>query len=362
MSDKPQLKEVDPNPVEEKAEVEKKDETVESTKDESVLKPTEDSKKSDDLATGQKPAVTKDDAPPPVMPARPASPFSQGEATLAEAFPSIDAKVRRAVLVASGGDVEAAFTALLSMSDPNFKPEEAIAQANERKASAEKERSLSSKKKAQIEEDERLARQLASQYSTGGSSRRSGQRTSFGTGRYDDPLPAEQERSFFDDDLPEIKRSLEEGFNETKEKVNSWVANFRNKINQDQRQGKGLFSAFNNNDDRQYQDRVAQRERHFDRDTDEISDDFHGISLREEDQDVPPPPPPKRPTVGTASVATVQPVSALGDSTTAKWEPLKADTDATAENDKDAFFIGESDDDEDLDDLVDNKKDSSDKK
>lgn len=362
MSDKSQLKEVDPNPVEAESEPVDNKETVKETKDDSTAKPVEADKKSDDLATSQEPATSKDDAPPPVMPARPASPFSQGEATLAEAFPSIDSKVRRAVLVASGGDVEAAFTALLSMSDPNFKPEEAIAQANERKVSAEREKSLSSKKRAQIEEDERLARQLASQYSTGGSSRRSGQRTSFGTGRYDDPLPAEQERSFFDDDLPEIKRSLEEGFNETKEKVNNWVANFRNKMNQDQRQGKGLFSAFNNNDDRQYRDRVDQRERRFDRDTDEISDDFHGISLREEVQDVPPPPPPKRPTVGTASVATVQPVSALGDSTTAKWEPLKADTSPAADNDKDAFFIGESDDDDDLDDLVENKKESSNKK
>lgn len=38
----------------------------------------------------------------------------QAQATLQEAFPSIDGVVVRAVLVASGGQIEPAFTALLS--------------------------------------------------------------------------------------------------------------------------------------------------------------------------------------------------------------------------------------------------------
>lgn len=42
------------------------------------------------------------------------SPQQQAENTLVEAFPSIDAKVVKAVLVASGGKVEPAFNALLS--------------------------------------------------------------------------------------------------------------------------------------------------------------------------------------------------------------------------------------------------------
>jgi hypothetical protein len=54
-------------------------------------------------------------APPP-KPSRPMSPQAQAEATLIEAFPSIDAKVVKAVLVASHGKVEPAFNALLSMS------------------------------------------------------------------------------------------------------------------------------------------------------------------------------------------------------------------------------------------------------
>jgi len=51
-------------------------------------------------------------APPP-KPPRPMSPQAQAESTLIEAFPSIDAKVVKAVLVASNGKVEPAFNALL---------------------------------------------------------------------------------------------------------------------------------------------------------------------------------------------------------------------------------------------------------
>jgi hypothetical protein len=42
----------------------------------------------------------------------------QAENTLIEAFPGVDAKVVKAVLVASGGKVEPAFNALLSTATP----------------------------------------------------------------------------------------------------------------------------------------------------------------------------------------------------------------------------------------------------
>jgi len=58
-----------------------------------------------------KPATVEDEAPP--MPPRPLNPQQQAENTLKEAFPSIDAAVVKAVLMASGGRVEPAFNALL---------------------------------------------------------------------------------------------------------------------------------------------------------------------------------------------------------------------------------------------------------
>lgn len=52
------------------------------------------------------------DGPPP-KPPRPLSPQQEAENTLREAFPTIEAKVVKAVLVASGWNVEQAFHALL---------------------------------------------------------------------------------------------------------------------------------------------------------------------------------------------------------------------------------------------------------
>jgi len=54
------------------------------------------------------------DTPPP-KPPRPVSPRSQAKATLVEAFPNVDEGVVEAVLVASGGNVEPAFNALLGI-------------------------------------------------------------------------------------------------------------------------------------------------------------------------------------------------------------------------------------------------------
>jgi CUE domain len=51
----------------------------------------------------------------PPKPPRPLSSQQQAENTLKEAFPSIDAAVVKAVLIASGGRVEPAFNALLGM-------------------------------------------------------------------------------------------------------------------------------------------------------------------------------------------------------------------------------------------------------
>ena len=68
----------------------------------------------DHSSTIPKPA--SEDVPPPPQPPRPLSPRQQAENTLKEAFPSIDGAVVRAVLTASGGQVEPAFNALLGRS------------------------------------------------------------------------------------------------------------------------------------------------------------------------------------------------------------------------------------------------------
>ncbi|PVH92528.1 hypothetical protein DM02DRAFT_662844 [Periconia macrospinosa] len=59
---------------------------------------------------------------PPPKPPRPMSPKQQAENTLIEAFPDIDSKVVKAVLVASGSNVEPAFNALEQLYSKSTQP------------------------------------------------------------------------------------------------------------------------------------------------------------------------------------------------------------------------------------------------
>lgn len=85
-------------------------------------------------------AATVPVAPP--MPTRPMSTTEQNKVTLKEAFPNVDENVIEAVLIASSGNIEPAFNALLGinhnmnmkqanscvgMTDPTYKPEAADA-------------------------------------------------------------------------------------------------------------------------------------------------------------------------------------------------------------------------------------------
>ncbi|KAK5168305.1 ubiquitin-binding protein cue5 [Saxophila tyrrhenica] len=172
----------------------------------------------------------QDDAPPPAKPPRPLSPQQQAENTLIEAFPSIDTKVVKAVLNASGGKVEPAFNALLGMSDPSFVAEQEPAAPPRPPRPAQRE------PVSQLEADERYARQLAEHYNTETprSQTRYNQREPGRRGVNAQPqqrgYSPSPERNFFDDDLPEIGRNIQQGFFETQKKVNSWITTFKKRI------------------------------------------------------------------------------------------------------------------------------------
>ncbi|OSS44181.1 hypothetical protein B5807_11229 [Epicoccum nigrum] len=162
---------------------------------------------------------------PPQKPPRPADPNVQAQNTLIEAFPDIDTNVVKAVLLASGGKVEPAFNALLSMSDPNFKTEEAAPPKPPRP-----------QPRSQLEQDEMYARQLAEHYQSQG-----GQQSQGGYGSRESRPYArsnnqnsqnkdDREYSFFDDDLPEIRKNIEQGFQETQKTVNKWITSFKKKL------------------------------------------------------------------------------------------------------------------------------------
>jgi hypothetical protein len=313
------------------------------------------SDKIDEVAesVGAGPDENASPAPPP-KPPRPLSPFAQAYATLKEAFPNTDVGIIRAVLVASQYDLDRAFSALLSMNDPDFKPELPPRRPSEQE------------QQRQMEEDEALARQLAEEDGnhrrpSHSSSRRVRTGASGYSGRYDDAGPTEPERSFFDDDLPEIKESFQKGFNETKVKVSSWMTNLRKKIDGEEGQP-GIFGALggtgtprSSNDE--YRRRSTERpsgdgrhghDKYYDRDPAEIADDFRGISLRDDvdGADAPAKPPrPNRPRAVSALGDESPMVESKGTTVGAKWEPLKS-VPPEPESDKDPFFIGDSDEEE----------------
>lgn len=179
---------------------------------------------------------------PPTKPPRPMSPMQQAENTLIEAFPSIDTKVVKAVLIASNGKVEPAFNALLGMSDPDFKAEENIQAPPQPPRPAMRQQQPMS----QMEADEMYARQLAEQFNNGGqrsqnryNQREPGRRGPNQQTYVDDD---DRDRSFFDDDLPEIGKNIQQGFLETQKRVNSWITNFKKKIDGEEEED-DLYSA-----------------------------------------------------------------------------------------------------------------------
>ncbi|VVT56462.1 uncharacterized protein SAPINGB_P005071 [Magnusiomyces paraingens] len=456
---------------------ESKDEPKEELKEESKETPIDPddiplSQLQKDIKSGKIAAVSIEDdtaerAPtPPPKPPRPLSPFSQAQLTLSEAFPTVESKVVRAVLIASGGRVDPAFNGLLSLTDPDYKLDEsqfappptryppgqrhhvappppqslahasygqgrppasryrqgtqpAVAAATTTTTTATGGEALASQRAAkqasateairndaaQIEEDEKLARMLAAEFdgsaaaaahaATGGAAAREARRVRYAdTGRgttYNDPrdknarresggsfrhaVPPSHQRyydgaydrfegddedddddlykegSFFDDDLPQIRDNLTKGFNETRDKVNNWVENFKKKIDGDE-STPGLFSNFfgggaaaatasnsgsynngynNNNNNNNNNDRYGGREgyrgvpaggrtqRFYDRDPEEVV--FNGIDMRNDDEDDadsgPAPRLPRRPEVNKENSGT----RARSGSET-KWEPL----------------------------------------
>ncbi|KAJ9650995.1 ubiquitin-binding protein cue5 [Neophaeococcomyces mojaviensis] len=177
-----------------------------------------------------KPAPPPKDENPPAKPPRPLNPREQAEQTLREAFPTIDPGVIRAVLTASGGQLEPAFNALLEMTDPDAAQREPPPPAMPPRPTRQPPAATH---QSQLEADEMYARQLAEHYNSPAV-----QNT---PNRYNENLPGSRPgrpgqnpnpddyhwRSFIDDDLPEIRDNIKKGFFETQKTVNSWITNFK---------------------------------------------------------------------------------------------------------------------------------------
>lgn len=285
-----------------------------------------------------------DEETPPPRPPRPLTPQRQVEMTLAEAFPTVEPSVIKAVLIASRGDIEPAFNALLAMTDPSYVPEEPAPSAPPAPV-PRPSRSTSSRAYAprvdsrhppprqsdynpahvyqdrvdmarlpqqqqirqprnQLEADELYARQLAEQYNNAGRSRGRGgvQNTQTQQPRHrrndsdEDYTGEDKEHSFLDDDLPVIKENIRQGFLQTQTKVNQWVAEFKKKLD-----GEPTSPEIPPN----FQDpRVGSRSTSrggpsgysgYDADPRVLGDDFAHLDLRDSTRDENPPRRPPRP-------------------------------------------------------------------
>lgn len=234
------------------------------------------------------PTTTASDEVPPPKPPRPTTEQQKNEAILKEAFPGIDATVIKAVLIASGGRIDPAFNALLAMSDPDaVQPEDVDEVPPPQPPRPQNTQS-------QLEADEAYARRLAEHYESAAYEARTsndgrslpGSRVAGrpgGRGGQTGLNPNElSERSFIDDDLPEIQEQLKKGFQETQVKVNGWFKDLKKKFDEQFDEGEGSSS---HQGAQRYGSGIgesAQRSRDYERydaDPEMLSDDFAGIKL-----------------------------------------------------------------------------------
>ncbi|PLB34617.1 uncharacterized protein BDW47DRAFT_111975 [Aspergillus candidus] len=305
-------------------------------------------------------STSQQNAPP--KPPRPLSPQQQAENTLKEAFPSIEGSVVKAVLVASGWDVERAFHALLGMTDPSAA--DTAPPKPPRPTAAQR----------QLEADELYARQLAEHYN-----RRAPptQQPYSERPRRGSDLSDEREYSFFDDDLPVIRDNLRKGFFDTQTKVSGWFQDLKKRIDGEEEDGP---QASHNHREAEYSRarrsgdmgrRSGDRER-YDADPQLLSDDFSALELR--DGEAPPPRPP-RPLAGSnlskrsspspdrrkvsfqegppteindrySAPASSKQNPSAGGGKSSKWQPLST-MEPSPVADNDPFSLGDSDDEKD---------------
>lgn len=244
-------------------------------------------------------AFADDDVAPP-QPARPVLPLAQIKKDLKDAFPQTDDRVIEAILIASEGRADPAFTALLFLLDPSFKPEPP---APAPPAPA---------RQPTVTDDELLARQLQKEFEK--EDRKRQQR------RRKQPAPPQEEDS--EDEFDQLKETFTQGFAEAKDTINSWVSGLSKKFApeedaraQGQRQPLKLFGALGGSSFNKLPTH------NFDEDPEILASDFrHKANLSSEK-------PPLLPTRTKREQDT-------------RWEPLNSDVPVDA----DAFLVTDLED------------------
>ncbi|TGZ83200.1 hypothetical protein EX30DRAFT_339408 [Ascodesmis nigricans] len=340
-------------------------------------------------------------------PNRPLTPNSAARATLQEAFPNIEASVIRAVLIASGGRVEPAFNALLTMSDPNAVEEEMPPPQPPRAQSRSPRPYATTTPQTQLDADAELALRLQQEYNRAQAAARPRRQEHGGAGGYYEepvpPLPArrhhdrrgnndsdeeyyrddDRDHSFFDDDLPVIKDNIKKGFLETQSKVNSWLTEFKKKLDGESPENtpptsqrpSSQYARAGSRRSYDTQGRRSMDNRHaaaYDADPAVLSDDFTHLAMKDNTTDGPQNRRPKaNPNLFQPTATSARKVSFDDRTTTinddddlyrkpaspargqspanagvgSKWKPLQSVEPAPL--DRDPFSLGDSDDEKD---------------
>ncbi|KAI1438651.1 hypothetical protein GGR50DRAFT_639037 [Xylaria sp. CBS 124048] len=318
---------------------------------------------------------------PPAQPPRPLSVQQKNQQILKEAFPSIDAAVIKAVLAASGGQIDPAFNALLGMSDPDAVQNDSQLEPT---PPPKPPRPTNPAALSQLEADELYARQLADHYdNVGAYEARTMNRSPGGPRRRATGLRPndmdDREHSFVDDDLPVITENIRKGFLETQTKVNSWFTNLKKKIDGEYDSDEDESQPSKHRPHGGLGRRSGESSRHsadyhrYDADPQVLGDDFAGMRLNPDGRSGQPQQSNlNKPLPNTASAKhdgrkivafrdTVEDISAYDaspkitpkDSTagslsgkTSKWQPLSTvEPGPIAENDP--FSLGDSEDEKD---------------
>lgn len=310
-------------------------ETASKTEQENATK-TEAEKPASSVSAAAEKAATEEvpideDAPPP--PPRPISPITRITKDLKDAFPNIEDKLITAVLIASQGQVDPAFNALLYISDPSFKPEIPVP--------SQAPPPVSKSGPKTVTDDELLARELQKEFEREEQNRRRRheQRLRRKLSQDQRRSRVSEENDLSPDEFDQIKETFTQGLEDARSTLNGWVSGFSKKLlgeadqPNSQKQNPKLFgalggSSFNSN----------TRRARFDEDPEIISHDFHNkinLSNNDDHKDLP-------------NLPQRRPENAPEAK---KWEPLNSDVPVNS----DAFLVTDSEE----EDLAGNKKSST---
>lgn len=238
--------------------VEKADETPTKTQESNgTEEPHETSKGKENLVKEKGAADEEEDntsAPPLPTRKSPSPEENPMLKQLKDAFPTIDEKYVKAVLIASQGQLDPAFSALLFLSDPNYEKEASLP-TRPFDASIRKPANPN-RKLTQLEQDELLARQLDEKYNkhgTASAERQARERRirhrdreferRYGSAdnrrRQDEANEDYDEESdsfstFVDKELPQIRDNLNRNIQETGKKITTWFNGIKKSLIEDE--------------------------------------------------------------------------------------------------------------------------------